>query len=160
MKRNGLILAFAIVGLVGTVTSFAGQAQPTRGIANVTGNLYRAQNNTHFTVFLVTAEGIIVSDPISRDFATWLKAELAERFGLPVRYVLYSHSDADHGGRSFRGHGGVRGAREHARRASGLGPSPHRVLLRQVPRDTWRKERGDDLSRSRPLGQHVDSALS
>ena len=103
MKRNGLILAFAIVGLVGTVTSFAGQAQPTRGIANVTGNLYRAQNNTHFTVFLVTAEGIIVSDPISRDFATWLKAELAERFGLPVRYVLYSHSDADHasGGEVF-----------------------------------------------------------
>ena len=97
MNRKCLILAFVIAGLFGAFRdSLAGQALPTRSIANVTGNLYRAQNNTHFTVFLVTAEGIIVSDPISRDFAMWLKSELDERFGLPVRYLLYSHSDADH----------------------------------------------------------------
>ena len=76
---------------------------PTRSIVNITGELYRAQNNGHFTVFLVTSEGIIVSDTINRDFATWLKAELAERFDVPVRYVLYSHSDWDHasGGEVF-----------------------------------------------------------
>jgi glyoxylase-like metal-dependent hydrolase (beta-lactamase superfamily II) len=47
-------------------------------------------------VFLVTPEGIIMSDPINRDFARWLKAELASRFKVPVRYVLYTHSDWDH----------------------------------------------------------------
>src|SRR5687767_6060624 len=69
---------------------------PMRGIVNVTGQLYRAQNNNHYTVFLVTPEGIIMSDPINRDFATWLKGELATRFRTPVRYVLYTHRDWDH----------------------------------------------------------------
>ena len=69
---------------------------PTRSIVNITGDLYRAQNNNHFTVFLVTDEGIIMSDPINRDFATWLKGEMESRFDQPVRYVLYSHSDFDH----------------------------------------------------------------
>ena len=76
---------------------------PTRSIVNITGDLYRAQNNNHHTVFLVTEEGIIMSDPINRDFATWLRGEMEERFDQPVRYVLYSHSDWDHasGGEVF-----------------------------------------------------------
>jgi glyoxylase-like metal-dependent hydrolase (beta-lactamase superfamily II) len=71
-------------------------AAPQRGIVNVTGQLYRAQNNNHYTVFLVTPEGVIMSDPINRDFARWLKAEIAARFKVPVRYVLYTHRDWDH----------------------------------------------------------------
>ena len=67
-----------------------------RGIVNVTGQLYRAQNNNHYTVFLVTPEGIIMSDPINRDFSRWLKSEFATRFKVPVRYVLYTHKDWDH----------------------------------------------------------------
>jgi glyoxylase-like metal-dependent hydrolase (beta-lactamase superfamily II) len=76
---------------------------PTRDIVNITGDLYRAQNNNHYTVFLVTDEGIIMSDPINRDFATWLRGEMETRFDQPVRYVLYSHSDFDHasGGEVF-----------------------------------------------------------
>jgi len=53
------------------------QKPPQRGIVNVTGQLYRAQNDNHYTVFLVTPEGIIMSDPINRDFARWLKSEFA-----------------------------------------------------------------------------------
>src|SRR5688572_11653375 len=78
----------------------AAQAQqkkpPTRAIVNVAGQLYRVQNNNHYTVFLVTPEGIIMSDPINRDFARYLKAEFATRFKVPVRYVLYTHKDWDH----------------------------------------------------------------
>ncbi|HEU4620554.1 MAG TPA: MBL fold metallo-hydrolase [Gammaproteobacteria bacterium] len=42
-------------------------------------------------------------DPIGVDFARWLKSELDARFGVPVRYVVYSHSHFDHaqGGRAF-----------------------------------------------------------
>ena len=36
-------------------------------------------------------------DPINREYATWLRAELDARFGVPVRYVVYSHSHWDHG---------------------------------------------------------------
>src|ERR671924_996322 len=69
---------------------------PMRSIVNITGQLYRAQNNNHYTVFVVTPEGIIMSDPINRDFARYLKAEFATRFKVPVRYVLYTHKDWDH----------------------------------------------------------------
>src|SRR6185436_7038802 len=72
------------------------QQAPPRGIVNVTGQLYRAQNNNHYTVCLVTPEGIIMSDPINRDFARWLNGEFATRFHVPVRYVLYTHRDWDH----------------------------------------------------------------
>ena len=103
MKQKSLIFTVAMMALLGLGASAWAQQQPRRSIVSVTGNLYRAQNNNHFTAFLVTAEGIILSDTINRDFATWLKSQLDDRFGLPVRYVLYSHSDADHasGGEVF-----------------------------------------------------------
>ena len=86
-----------VVGLAGPVASaFAQQKPPARGIVNITGQLYRAQNDNHYTVFLVTPQGIIMSDPINRDFARYLKAEFATRFKVPVRYLLYTHKDWDH----------------------------------------------------------------
>jgi len=75
-----------------------------RSITQIAGDLYRFQNRAHYSVFLVTPEGILVTDPINADAAKWLKAELADRFpGVPVRYLVYSHSHADHisGGEVF-----------------------------------------------------------
>jgi len=95
MRNVRFVLMFLSVLTAGLAPAAAQQAPP-RGIVNVTGQLYRAQNNNHYTVFLVTPEGIIMSDPINRDFARWLKAEMATRFKVPVRYVLYTHRDWDH----------------------------------------------------------------
>ena len=89
-----LIVAAVQAGIV--TSAFAQQKPPARGIVNITGQLYRAQNDNHYTVFLVTPEGIIMSDPINRDFSRWLKSEIATRFKVPVRYVLYTHKDWDH----------------------------------------------------------------
>jgi glyoxylase-like metal-dependent hydrolase (beta-lactamase superfamily II) len=82
--------------MLGLVTTAAAQQPVPRGIVNITGQLYRAQNNNHYTVFLVTSEGVIMSDPINRDFGRWLKSEIATRFKVPVRYVIYTHRDWDH----------------------------------------------------------------
>jgi glyoxylase-like metal-dependent hydrolase (beta-lactamase superfamily II) len=67
-----------------------------REITQISGNLYRARNNNHYTVFLVTPEGTILGDPLNTDFSEWLKAELNDRFGSTVRYVIYSHHHFDH----------------------------------------------------------------
>lgn len=68
-----------------------------RSITKITGDLYRFQNSRHYSVFLVTTEGILVTDPINADAAKWLEAELAKRFpALPIRYLVYSHSHEDH----------------------------------------------------------------
>ncbi len=82
--------------------SFA-QADANRSITKIAGDLYRFQNDFHYSVFLVTSEGIIVSDPINADAARWLKAELAKRFNKPIRYMIYSHDHVDHiaGGEVF-----------------------------------------------------------
>ncbi len=90
-----------------TVLLFAGAAHaakaPKRSIKKIAGNLYRFQNNFHFSVFLVTPGGIIVTDPINKGTAKWLKGELAKRFNKPVKYLIYSHDHQDHssGGEVF-----------------------------------------------------------
>jgi glyoxylase-like metal-dependent hydrolase (beta-lactamase superfamily II) len=97
ITRYAVLVLFPVLGLIAPALAQQPQPQqPTRAIVNVTGQLYRAQNDNHYTVFLVTPAGIIMSDPINRDFARWLKTELATRFKVPVRYVLYTHRDWDH----------------------------------------------------------------
>ncbi|MBI2232042.1 MAG: MBL fold metallo-hydrolase [Deltaproteobacteria bacterium] len=81
----------------------AAHAQPQRVITPIKGDLYRFRNASHFSVFLVTPAGIIATDPIDADAARWLKAELAQRFAKPVKYLIYSHDHSDHisGGEVF-----------------------------------------------------------
>jgi glyoxylase-like metal-dependent hydrolase (beta-lactamase superfamily II) len=80
-------------------------APPGRGITQVKGDLYRANNGGWYVAFLVTPDGIVLVDTLNADFARWLKGQLAERFpGKPVKYVIESHSHWDHveGGAVFR----------------------------------------------------------
>ena len=80
---------------------------PVRTIAQVTPNLYLARSGTGVdaqTVFLVTPDGIILTDPLSPEFSAWLKGELTTRFpGKPVKWVIESHYHYDHarGGAMF-----------------------------------------------------------
>jgi glyoxylase-like metal-dependent hydrolase (beta-lactamase superfamily II) len=101
--KQAVSFLVACVAVLGLTASVAAQEESSRSITKIAGDLYRATQNAHHTAFLVTSEGIILSDPIALEFANWLKAELAERFGVPVRYVLYSHYHADHasGGAAF-----------------------------------------------------------
>lgn len=96
-------LAFAglLLALVSGVLWAQGDAK--RSITRIAGDLYRFQNNFHYSVFLVTPEGVIATDPIDAEAASWLKQEIASRFGKPVRYLIYSHDHRDHvaGGEVF-----------------------------------------------------------
>ena len=94
--------AILIFGL--SQSSDRAQAQEAkRAITNITGDLYRFQNNFHYSVFLVTSEGVIATDPINAEAAAWLEAEIDRRFGQQIRYLVYSHDHADHsaGGEVF-----------------------------------------------------------
>jgi len=94
-NRLNLALVSGVIAL-GLLSQGFAQEAPRRVITRIMGDLYRAQNNNHNSAFLVTPEGIIVADPLNPEFAAWLKQQLNERFGVPVRYVVYSHHHWDH----------------------------------------------------------------
>jgi glyoxylase-like metal-dependent hydrolase (beta-lactamase superfamily II) len=58
-------------------------------------------------VFLITSDGVIVTDPIEPEAARILREEIRKLTPLPVRYVVYSHQHWDHilGGRIFKDEG-------------------------------------------------------
>jgi glyoxylase-like metal-dependent hydrolase (beta-lactamase superfamily II) len=87
--------AFMTVAMGGSPL-FAQQSSPTRVISKIRGDLYKFQNDGHNSWFLVTPEGVIVGDPINPEAATWLKGEIAQRFNVPVKYLVYSHHHWDH----------------------------------------------------------------
>ena len=75
-RRTGLV--FGMVLALGAALAAPAAAQDVkREITQISGDLYRFQNNFHYSVFLVTGEGIIATDPINAEAAGWLKAELA-----------------------------------------------------------------------------------
>src|SRR5437867_11125814 len=65
-------------------------------IGKLTGDVYYARMDDYVSVFMVTPEGIILAEPIGTEMATWLKGEMARRFNVPVKYVIYSHYHWDH----------------------------------------------------------------
>jgi glyoxylase-like metal-dependent hydrolase (beta-lactamase superfamily II) len=105
-RKTGLttaIAALAVLALAWAAPPAMAQDTPKRAITQISGDLYRFQNNFHFSVFLVTEAGVIVTDPVNREAAEWLKAEIAARFGKPIKYLIYSHDHIDHiaGGEVF-----------------------------------------------------------
>ena len=85
-------LAFAVANIV--LPAMAQEVK--RSITKVSGEVYRFQNNFHYSVFVVTDDGIVFADPINKDAANWVKAEMDKRFGKSVTRLVYSHSHFDH----------------------------------------------------------------
>jgi glyoxylase-like metal-dependent hydrolase (beta-lactamase superfamily II) len=103
MKRVG---SLAVLGCSAAIASFAVHSQPGplwqstqykgQEIGKLTGDVYYARTDDYVSAFMVTSEGIVLVEPVGPEHATWLKGELDRRFGVPVRYVIYSHSHGDH----------------------------------------------------------------
>lgn len=94
MKKLNSLLSLTVIVLT-TISSPTTSANDYT-IENVQGDVYRFVNDRHRSVFLVTREGILLTDPLNEDASKWLKAELKKRFDVPVRYVIYSHNHSDH----------------------------------------------------------------
>jgi len=98
--RTTVIGLSAVLALGAAAQSLHAQ-ESTSGARNqeitpLRGNLYQVRDGREHTVFLVTRDGIVVVDPLSRPAAMALKEELESRFpGVPVRYVVLTHHHAD-----------------------------------------------------------------
>ena len=95
---GGLALAFIAWGASAQPPAVYQQTDyKGREIGQLTGDVYYARMDDYVSAFMVTPDGIVLVEPIGTEFATWLKGQLDERFGVPVKYVIYSHHHADHG---------------------------------------------------------------
>ena len=88
-------------------------------LTNLTDDVYHFRGGTggnHFGTVLVTDDGIVVVDTVEPKSAQWLKDELARRFDLPIKYVVFSHSHYDHigGSKLFKDDGAIIIAQENA----------------------------------------------
>ncbi len=120
VMKNCSRFLFLVLGMA-VLAALPGRAEaqdpPKRAITQIAGDLYRFQNNFHFSVFLVTPEGVIATDPINAEAAKWLKDEIKARFNQPIKYVVYSHDHGDHvsGGEVFADDGAIIVAHQQAK---------------------------------------------
>lgn len=83
--------------LLGSLFASSSIAQDAiREVGKVTGDVYRFRNNGHYTVFTITGDGVVVTDPIDAEAAAWLKAEIEKLTDQPITHLVYSHSHGDH----------------------------------------------------------------
>ncbi len=93
------LLAFLLLLACVVMVPGMGAAQapkPDDELTKLTDDVYHFRHRFHKSIVILTPEGVILTDPISVEAATWLKAELKKLTSKPVRYVIYSHDHADH----------------------------------------------------------------
>lgn len=95
--------AIAVFLVLSMMFGLAQAQDAKRSITKVKGDVYRFQNNFHVNVFVITGDGVVVTDPIDADAASWLADEIGKMTGQPITHLIYSHSHADHasGGLAF-----------------------------------------------------------
>ncbi|MCS6302876.1 MAG: MBL fold metallo-hydrolase [Nitrospira sp.] len=89
------VLAVGSLLLLGPGLS-AQQPRPDDEITQLADDVYLHRHQFHQAIFITTPKGVIVTDPISSEAATWLKAKIKTLTDQPVRYVIYSHHHDDH----------------------------------------------------------------
>lgn len=87
------LLAILLCAASGTALS---QSDVKRELIHVAGDVYRFQNNFHYSLVVMSDAGIAVVDPINQEAATWLKYKLETLGDQSVTHLIYSHSHLDH----------------------------------------------------------------
>lgn len=95
MNRLIKVVLVPIVLMFQSQVLFA-QSDVERSVVEVTGGIYRLQNNNHYSMVVLTGEGAVVVDPINADAANWIKSEVAKLTDKPITHLIYSHSHGDH----------------------------------------------------------------
>ncbi len=77
---------------------------PISGIDKITAKVYSFRYRGHRTMFVVTSEGVIMTDPINPRAAPLLMKEVRKVTDKPIKYMIYSHEHRDHesGGKIFK----------------------------------------------------------
>jgi glyoxylase-like metal-dependent hydrolase (beta-lactamase superfamily II) len=100
--------AVLVAATLGTTAQAQTAAPPPYATTKVEGtdNVYIFRFGGHQSMFIVTKDGVIATDPISerRPAAKTYIEEIQKITKAPIKYVIYSHSHYDHiaGGKPFK----------------------------------------------------------
>lgn len=97
MNRLSKTLIGTVV-LASTATYAHAQSNnlPQRSIVEIAEDVYRLQNNRHYSLVVITGEGAVVTDPINAGMASYIRDQIEELTDQPVTHLIYSHSHGDH----------------------------------------------------------------
>lgn len=131
-----------------------------------TENVYVFRNGNHQSMFVVTSEGVIATDPIAYGRPTGGKSyvdEIRKVTDKPIKYLVYSHHHYDHiaGGKAFKDAGAIVVAHKKAKERLDALADPHTVPVDEVVGDEGRVIRlgGTILELSYKGLNHSDTTL-
>ncbi len=140
---------FTITGAMLLALAFCVQAQqparPQIATTKVEGtdNVYVFRNGNHQSMFVVTPDGVIATDPVAYGRPTGGQTyvdEIRKVTDKPIKYLVYSHHHFDHiaGGKAFKDAGATVVAHHRAKEQLSVLKDPHTVLPDEAVSDRGR----------------------
>jgi glyoxylase-like metal-dependent hydrolase (beta-lactamase superfamily II) len=160
------ILLFAL----GTLAAFAVQAQADRPLYQTTrvegtDNVYVFRYGNHQSMFVVTRDGVIATDPIAygrpQAAVTYIE-EIRKVSDKPIKYLVYSHHHYDHiaGGKPFQDAGAKIIAHKRAKERLAVLQDPYTPLPDEVFEKSRTLKLGGTVLELSYLGlNHSDSTI-
>jgi hypothetical protein len=142
-----------------------GQLPPSmkfQEVEDLGNGLYAFRQNAYRSIFLVTGEGVIVTDPVSAVYARAYRDEIAKITDQPVRYVVYSQSqwDRTRGGQIFKDEGAIFIAHEKCLENLRNAPNPEVIMPEITYSDQYRVELSGRSLELYYFGPSHDTCLS
>jgi glyoxylase-like metal-dependent hydrolase (beta-lactamase superfamily II) len=170
MPRIRLAAMAAALTLVGSATTVLAQQTQRQQIETTkvegTDNVYIFRNGNHQSMFIVTKDGVIATDPIAYGRPTGGQdyiAEIKKVTDRPIKFLIYSHHHYDHiaGGKPFKDAGATIIAHRRAKERLAMLNDPNTPLPDQVVNDNGRTIKlGGTTLELKYLGlNHSDSNL-
>jgi len=147
MQRKTLAYLGAVLLALAAVGGTHAQAPARPAIATTlvpgTNNVYVFRNGNHQSMFVVTPDGVIATDPIAYGRPTGGQAYVDAIRAVtdkPIKYLVYSHHQFDHiaGGKAFKDAGATVVALKRAQDRLVVLQDPHTVLADEVVGDDGR----------------------
>ena len=172
MRRRFAILALLVFTILAVQLWLQAQAAPAAQAPAIettkveeTQNVYTFRNGNSLSMFIVTNDGVIVTDPVGygrpQGGAQYL-AEIRKITDKPIRFLVYSHHHFDHvaGGQAFKQAGARIVAHKNAKQRLEVLGEPHTL----IPDETVDKQRtitlgGTSLELTYVGPNHSDSTL-
>ena len=166
MSRVNLVTASAVL-IVSALATSAQAQRPQIETTKVQGteNVYIFRNGNHQSMFIVTKDGVIATDPIAYGRPTGGQdyiAEIRKITDKPIKYLIYSHHHYDHvaGGKPFKDVGATIIAHKRAKERLAALKDPNTPLPDQVVGDSRTINLGGTRLELKYLGlNHSDSNL-